>query len=279
LTSPTPRARQALTDRLRQLRRSTGATGTRFSERLGEGWAQPKVSKIETGKQLPTAEDVEAWAVATNADRAELLELLERARIEHATFRDRAAAVGGAGRLQDAIGAGEAAATRIAHYEPLLVPGILQTADYARERLQLPSDPVQPGAGEEQLGRMIASRLRRQAMLHEPGRDITVLMGEGALRTRIASPPTMHAQREHIARLAETLTTAIIAIVPFTAQLPIATLHGWALADDLATIETDAGAVEIADPEHVERYWHNTRLLLEAAVTGRHAAALCRSIR
>jgi hypothetical protein len=70
----------------------------------------------------------------------------------------------------------------------------------------------------------------------------------------------MNAQREHIARLAETLTTATIAIVPFTAQAPIATLNGWVLTDDIATIETDAGNIEIADPQHVERYWRHTQL-------------------
>ena len=160
----------------------------------------------------------------------------------------------------------------------MLVPGILQTADYARELLHLPTGPAASGASEEQISRMIASRLRRQAILHEPGRDITILIGEGALRTRIASPPVMHAQREHIARLAETLTTARIAIVPFTAKAPIATLNGWGITDDLASIETDAGELEIADPEHVERYWHYTRLLLDIAATNDDAATLCRSI-
>jgi hypothetical protein len=88
----------------------------------------------------------------------------------------------------------------------------------------------------------------------------------------------MHAQREHIARLAETLTTATIAIVPFTAKAPIATLNGWGLTDDLASIETDAGELEIADPDHVKRYWHYTRLLLDSAATGDDAATLCRQI-
>jgi transcriptional regulator with XRE-family HTH domain len=278
VAASTQRARKALTDRLRQLRLTTGDTGAEFADRLGEGWRQPKVSKIETGRQLPTAAEVRAWATATATDPGELLELLDRARIEYATFRERIADVGGADRLQDAIGAAETAATRIAHYQPVLVPGILQTADYARELLHLPSGPAHTGAGDEEINRMIASRLRRQAILYEPGRDITILIGEGALRTRVASAPTMHAQREHIARLAETLTTATIGVVPFSAQAPIATLHGWSLIDDLATIETDAGNLEIADPEHVERYWHHTRLLLDTAATGNHAATLCRHI-
>jgi transcriptional regulator with XRE-family HTH domain len=278
LATPTQRARQALTERLRRLRRATGVTGAQFATRLGDGWGQPKVSKIETGKQLPSAEDIMAWAAATGTDPAELLELLDRARIEYASFRERYTELAGADRLQDAIAAAETAATRIAHYEPTLVPGILQTADYARELLHLPSGPAQSGADDAEISRMIASRLRRQAILYETDRDITVLMGEGALRTRLAAPTTMRAQREHIARLAETLTTATIAIVPFAAQAPIATLHGWVLTDDVATIETDAGNLEIADPEHVQRYWHYTQLLLDAATTGTDAASLCRGI-
>jgi transcriptional regulator with XRE-family HTH domain len=278
LATPTHQARQALSERLRQLRRVSGATGAQFAERLGPGWTQPRVSKIETGKQLPSTTDIEAWAAATEADAAELLELLDRARIEYRSFRDRFVELAGADRLQDAIGAAELAATRIAHYEPLIVPGILQTPDYARELLQLPSGPEQAGASDEEINRMIAARLRRQAILYEPGRDITLILGEAALRTCVASPAAMRGQLEHIARLAETLTTATIAIIPFTTQAPIATLHGWLLIDDLATIETDAGNLEIADPQHVKRYWDHTRLLLDIAVTGIDAAALCRHI-
>lgn len=53
--------------------------------------------------------------------------------------------------------------------------------------------------------RMIASRIRRQAILYEPGRDIILLVGEAALHTRVASPASMRAQLDHLARLAETL--------------------------------------------------------------------------
>ena len=189
------------------------------------------------------------------------------------------AELAGADRLQDAIGAAETAATRIAHYEPVLVPGILQTADYARELLHLPSGPAQSGASEEEISRMIASRLRRQAILYETGRDITILIGEGALRTRIASPPTMRrAARAHRPprRNAHHRHHRRSCPSPPKPRSPPSTAGS--LTDDLATIETDAGNLEIADPEHVERYWHHTRLLLDTAATGTDAAALCRHI-
>ncbi|WP_081686228.1 DUF5753 domain-containing protein [Candidatus Solirubrobacter pratensis] len=239
----------------------------------------PSISKIETGKRLPTPDDVNAWAAATNTDAGELLDLLDRARLEYASFRERFVDVAGADQLQDAIGAAETAATHIAHYDPMIIPGILQTADYARELLNLPSGPSQSGATDEEISRMIASRLRRQAILYEPGRDITLLIGEAALRTRVASPATMRTQLDHIARLSETLTTATIGIVPFTVEARIATLNGWGITDKLVTVETDAGNVEIADPEHVNRYWHHTRLLLDVAATGTRAATICRGIK
>ena len=160
----------------------------------------------------------------------------------------------------------------------MLIPGILQTADYARELLHLPSGPAQSGASDEEISRMIASRLRRQAILYEPGRDITLLIGEGALRTRIASPDD-HASAARAHRpTRRNAHHRHDRHRPVRAQAPIATLNGWSLTDDLATIETDAGNLEIADPEHVERYWHHTRLLLETAATGSAAAALCRHI-
>ena len=33
--------------------------------------------------------------------------------------------------------------------------------------------------------------------------------------------------------------------------------------------------LEVADPDHVEHYWHHTRLLLDIAVTGDKAARIC----
>lgn len=274
MPAPTHRARAALAERLRDLRRAAGMTGEQFAERLGAGWGQPKISRLETGKRLPAPNDLHEWAAATGADAHELLAMLTRARAEYATYRE----AGGPDIIQQALARAEAAATTITEYQPVLVPGLLQTADYAREMLQLPGGPADATGdmSEDDLDRMIAARLRRQAILYEPGRDITLLMGEGALLTRVASPAVMRAQLDHIAHLAQTLRTATIGIVPFTARIPIAVLNGWTILDNIVTIETDGGDLDIADPEEVKRYQRNTQLLLNAAATGIDAAELCR---
>ncbi|MEW1569781.1 helix-turn-helix transcriptional regulator [Streptomyces sp. NPDC093509] len=55
-------ARVALGARLRMLRAEAGLDGQGIAERLG--WQRSKVSRLETGKQTPTSEDLRQWAQA-----------------------------------------------------------------------------------------------------------------------------------------------------------------------------------------------------------------------
>src|SRR5687767_9290775 len=66
-----------LATRLRDLRKSAGFTGDRMAAALGPGWTQSRISKIETGKQLPTDDDLRAWAAAVGADKSTLDDLRE----------------------------------------------------------------------------------------------------------------------------------------------------------------------------------------------------------
>ncbi len=269
------RARRRLADRLRELRKNTGANGAEFAEQLG--WGQPKVSRFETAKRLPTEADVRAWADAAGADPQQLLDLLDRARAEYGAFRDRFADAGGADRFQDEIEALEAASARIADFQPAFVIGLCQTAAYARDLLHGPSGPVSFGASEAEIGRMIAARVRRQAILYESGRDILLVMGEAALRTRLASPESMRGQLEHLAQLTE-LTTVKVGIVPFAAPMPVMPLSGFDIRDDVVTIETLGGEIELADPAEVAMYESYLAMLLDVALTGAAAAELCRRV-
>jgi len=236
------------------------------------------VSRFETARRLPSPFDMRGWAAATGADPAELLDLLERARAEYGTFKDRFAAAGGVDAFQDEIGAIEATAKRIAQFQPAFVVALCQTAAYAREVLRGLSGPAAAaGAAADEIDRMIAARMRRQSILYEPGREMTLLMGEAALRTRIASPETMRGQLEHLAQLAR-LPTAAVGIVPFTAPMPIMPLSGFAIRDELVTVESLGGELEIADPEEVARYRGWIGLLREVALTGPEAAELCRRV-
>src|SRR5262245_39430969 len=79
-----------LADRLRELRAGAGLRGTDLAERLG--WQQSKVSRIENGRQMPSNEDVRAWAHGCGTEdsvSAELLSLLRGIVTERAEWRRR----------------------------------------------------------------------------------------------------------------------------------------------------------------------------------------------
>ena len=113
---------------------------------------------------------------------------------------------------------------------------------------------------------MIAERMRRASILFEPGRDLTVLVGEAALLNRVSSPAVMRDQIAHIGRLMESTPHAFIGVIRFD-TCPVLPLHGWELRDDIATIETTAGDLEVADPAEVAQYERWGQLLKATAIT------------
>ena len=272
---PNRRAGEALTEALREARRSAGLTGAGLADVLGSGWAQPKVSKIESGRQAPTASEIRAWADATGVGPESFTALHERARHEHSAFLEAHRSEGDGAQHQEAYGIAEAAAQVLVSFHPNIVPGLLQTPEYARALLAL-AGPGDHGAGPEEVSNVIAARLRRSAILYEPGRSITLLVGEAALRHLVGSPDIMRAQIEHVARLATT-TRASIGIIPFE-SVPVLIQHGWDQRDQIVTVETTAGDLEVADPVEIARYEHWTQLLLEHALTGPAAAERCAQI-
>ncbi|GGR57838.1 transcriptional regulator with XRE-family HTH domain [Nocardioides luteus] len=268
------RAREALTEALREVRRAAGLTGAGLADVLGGGWSQPKVSKIESGRQWVSEDEVRAWAAAVGADRDMLLALWSRADLEQTALRD-AHPTGGAEQQQEIFAATEVAAKVLTSFQPHSVPELLQTPDYARALLALAGSRDQDADPEEIAG-MIAARLRRSAILYEAGRSITILVGEAALHHLVGSPDIMRAQIEHVAKLATT-TEATIGIVPFE-SFPVLVQHGWDQRDRVVTLETSAGDLEIADPVEVARYERWAELLLEHALTGTAAAERCERI-
>jgi transcriptional regulator with XRE-family HTH domain len=277
LPGPTT-ARERLAQQLREARLRAALSGTELARRIGQGWDQPRVSKIERGRQIPGAEAIRAWAAATDTQPERLLDLRRRVTAEYESLRDLYSVTGGPEQLQDGLAAIEASSRRIAVYSPTVVLGLLQTPSYAHELLHKPPGAVEAGASEAEIGRMVAARLRRQAILYEPGRQITLLMGEAALRSRYVSAGTLRDQLQHLARTAEMITTATIGVIPFSADLPFVTLHGWAIRDDVVTIEHSSGDLEIGDPEQVERYAAWTATLLDTALVGAEAAILIRQL-
>nr|WP_280508483.1 helix-turn-helix transcriptional regulator [Nocardia flavorosea] len=111
----------------------------------------------------------------------------------------------------------ESGASKLCSYQPTIIPGILQTADYARaiER------PVLPGDTPEDLERRVSVRIRRKALLTRQRRPVPAefLLHESVLHIVVGSRQVMAAQLRHIADIS-THPGVAVRILPFAAGFP-----------------------------------------------------------
>ncbi len=276
MTTPAyQRERRRLAEALKALRVGAGLSGARLAEMLG--WQQSKVSKIETRRQLPGEDDISAWvgAIGASAEVAsDLLAMLRGARIEYAAWKD-AYRESGADGVQAGILEIEAGSTRIAEFQPAFISGLLQTAEYARELQHLPCGPLSYGRDEDEISRMVAERIQRQQVLYQPGKQVQIIMLEGALRSRVVSAQTLAGQLDRLMSVIG-LASLELGIIPFEAAVPVWPTAGFRLYDDLVIEESVEGENQVADPELVTRYGKDFELLREAANVGRDAVPVIR---
>jgi len=119
----------------------------------------------------------------------------------------------------------EAQATVLRWYEPLVVPGLLQTEDYARAILS-----ARPDGNLDDLDEQVAARLARQAVLDRPDApQLWSVLDEGVLHRAIGSPKVMRSQLYRLAEAAEHPKTTIQVIRAAGAHAGL--LGGFIIAD------------------------------------------------
>ncbi len=160
-------------------------------------------------------------------------------------------------------------------YQPALVPGLLQTADYIRHmvgQLAAPSSSTH-GTIEE----LVAGRLQRQHILYDHTRSLEFITTEWALRLRIGPVPVIRGQLDRLAMLAE-LDRVQVGVIPIAAQDPAIALTGFNVWDDVVVVEYDLGEVTIRDPGEVARYVEMFETLRRSARHGDEMVTLLRRI-
>jgi DNA-binding XRE family transcriptional regulator len=104
----------------------------------------------------------------------------------------------------------EGVATSIRVYQPIIVPGVLQTEDYARELYA----GHRPGIADDELDELVKVRLNRKGILDKPDApEIIAILDEAVLHRLIGSPKIMHDQIAHLIELSER-PNILVHIVP-----------------------------------------------------------------
>jgi transcriptional regulator with XRE-family HTH domain len=186
--------RRRLRTELRRAREEAGKTQRDVADALY--WSPSKVIRIESGQVAVSVTDLKALL--------DLYGVVDRAKIDGLVDMARQSRKQPWSQYRDVVDPDtatfygyEASASIIRQYEPLLVPGLLQTADYTRDLLRHAFE-----YDDRSIERRIQARVERQEILNrEDPRELFFIVGEAAVRHVVGGADVMAAQLRHIAEL------------------------------------------------------------------------------
>ncbi|MFC4565763.1 helix-turn-helix domain-containing protein [Nocardiopsis mangrovi] len=146
-------------------------------------------------------------------------------------------------------------ATQLREYNPMLIPGLLQTEEYARAILRA----GQPADTDADIEEQVKARMKRQAVLfaERPPHLIEVL-DEAVLRRPIGGRETMGKQLEHLLKVSSEARVALH-VIPFDTEYHPGLSEGFSLfavpdKGEAVFMETRMTAAAHDDPEVVSSY-------------------------
>lgn len=246
---PTVRLRR-LSGELARLRRESGFAREEAARRLG--LAPSTLYRIEAGHTRPQARTMRDLLDLYRVEGPERDALVALAR--DASRR-------GWWRAYDDLLPGpyvglEAEASSVRNHEPLLVPGLLQTEEYARAVVgaALVRDPAE-------IERRTAARMERQRRLSgQDALELWAVLDEAVLRRPVGGPPVM---AEQLRRLRETALqpNVTVQVLPFDSGAYLGMGNSLAILAfpdpgdaDVVLLENMSGELYLEDPADIRRY-------------------------
>lgn len=203
-------ARRKLGATLRKLRDQHGLTAEEVGGHLD---CHPsKVSRLELGQRACAKRDFETLMElyeVPDSQRSELRELMIKGRQRVAPWWHAYSEVISASYAEFLTY--EAEAAKCLEYQPLLIPGQLQTEDYARAI----TGPGFAALGPDQVDSLVEVRVKRQERLcEEPPLSFRGVITEAALRLQVGGPEVMRAQLRHLVSACDQ-THVSLRVIPF----------------------------------------------------------------
>lgn len=205
--SPTVRRRR-LASELRRLREANKLTLEQVAGRM-EDISSSTISRIETARVSPGRRDVEALLDIYGVEgeqRGVLLKIAREARQKNW--------LGAYSDLPFAVQADmEGAASSIRMYSALVVPGLLQTVDYARAVI----GAIRVDLGQDEIERRVELRKARQSILNrDDSPALWVVLDEAVLRRVVGGPEAQRAQLQHLQEVTA-IPGITLQVLPFSA--------------------------------------------------------------
>nr|WP_202524307.1 helix-turn-helix transcriptional regulator [Kitasatospora sp. SID7827] len=229
---------------LRELRERAGLTGVRLAGLCS--MSQGTISKIETGKKIPTLTEVELILRAVNAPEDVIAEISALARSANTQWQDvRASWRLGLEKRQSELAALESGARELRFFLPAMLTGLLATPEYVRASLD-----YSPG----DISKTVARKLERQTVLYDASKTFTFMLTEQAVKWAVVGPMAMSVQIERLAALSH-LPNIRIGVIPFGSLLSRGPMNTFTVYDDrLVTVETFTGRMVFQDPRDVAEH-------------------------
>jgi transcriptional regulator with XRE-family HTH domain len=197
---------------LQRLRKDTGLSVAAVGDQLGV--SASTISRMETGKREPTSEEVASILTVLGVKGVEREKLIDQSRkqgdldmMESATSTEQS---------RNFLNF-EQRATKIVHFELMLVPGLAQTPDYAQAVLSA----LRVRDAEEDLEPWVRQRIGRQAILsrrHPP--ELHLIVTEVGLRQPVGGPNVMAKQVRQLIEPAEKPNITVSVLPASVAEHP-----------------------------------------------------------
>ncbi len=166
----------------------------------------------------------------------------------------------------------EAEATAIRDYQPQIIPGLLQTAEYAEAKLrrgmefhQVPDD----------LDAAVSKRMERQRILYQRDHRFHFVIAEQALYTTVGGDAVMRGQLDRLAAIIG-MPRVTLGIIPVDAEALVVSTNFAMFDNRLVMVESTAAELTITQPREIATYGRAFKLLAGQSAVGENARTLIR---
>ncbi|MCQ8772764.1 helix-turn-helix domain-containing protein [Streptomyces telluris] len=261
-------ARAAIASRLDEIRRDAGLTGHELAARCG--WHKSKSSRIARGRTLPSDADIRSWCAACGAEE-QAADLIAASRTAESMYvqwkqihRD------GMRRVHQKTTPLYQRTRHFRVYASNLIPGMLQTAEYATGLLRSITEFQQT---PDDVEAAVKARLDRSRVVREGDHRFALLIEEAVLYYRVCDDAAMAGQLGYLLSVMAQANVSL-GVIPFGARRRIWPLEAfYAFDEGLVAVETLTAEINVAAPGEVGTYLKAFAELSQIAVHGAQARA------